>query len=918
MPADFASRFDAGRTITFYSYKGGTGRTMSLANVAVLLAQQESTDSRGVLMIDWDLEAPGLHRFFRHQLKSVTTGTSEPDQKIDHEKGLIDFFWRLKGATHEFDPKHPQKQAQAKELLDYIPPESFILKTDFPGNLSLLKAGRMDDEYSKKVNTFGWEDFHNRAPWLIRSFGERLAKQYRYVLIDSRTGLTDVSGICTMLLPETLVFVFTPNRQSIQGGLSLIKRATDYRLNSSDLRPLVVFPLASRVEPARERLREDWRKGNAEKGIKGFQPQFEKLFASIYQLKHCDLQDYFDEIQIQHTPDYAYGESIAAEVEGADDRLSLKRSYKTFVDRLLNSPSPWQKEPLTVEARAGSSLQTIVFANGNTAQVVQSTSETGVSEAVRSLNLDNVSALLIIVGATFDENSHITEMLSHPLSRFIVETNTSVLDAGIDRGISKVIGDAVTHRTRTKNLIGVAPADLVTYPPKEATTKAEEDAVPLDPNHTHFLLSQGTNWGDEVDTKYELASELGKYVPVVSIFAGHSSSSSKELLQIVKQHWPIMVIEGSCALADQIAAIVRSRESNSEDAAKLITDPTLDEVVSEGDILIFPKDGNRQEFEQLCYRLLPTGRTLESAWQTYIAFARKALSLQLKSSAIRFGFVTLLAVGGLLLMLPYILNNAGVLAQPDVQRILSYGVMLGMAMLLQFHFLKFDQRKNELRSIAENIKSEIFKYRCRIGEYATPGAASSAALLTTIDKLRNKTHWTESITETKVVRPLRGTSSDDNFSLLTPEQYLESRLDNQLAYHRSKGKRWSAQTRWLTILLPVVFVCGAGASLFLGTGAKTAAIFPATVILALVLIGIRGAADVNQSGEVSAIVAKQLNAMRLWWTFLSPEERDDPESFASLVTQTEKVIKSSWAVPGVDFSNDFEPAKGVEQKVWTA
>jgi hypothetical protein len=37
------------------------------------------------------------------------------------------------------------------------------------------------------------------------------------VLIDSRTGLTDIRGICTMLMPEKLVVVFTPNRQSLTG-----------------------------------------------------------------------------------------------------------------------------------------------------------------------------------------------------------------------------------------------------------------------------------------------------------------------------------------------------------------------------------------------------------------------------------------------------------------------------------------------------------------------------------------------------------------------------------------------------------------------------------------------------------------------------------------------------------------------------
>ena len=58
-------REPTGTVITFYSYKGGTGRSMALANVGCLLARDNKPSNvRKVLLMDWDLEAPGLHRFF--------------------------------------------------------------------------------------------------------------------------------------------------------------------------------------------------------------------------------------------------------------------------------------------------------------------------------------------------------------------------------------------------------------------------------------------------------------------------------------------------------------------------------------------------------------------------------------------------------------------------------------------------------------------------------------------------------------------------------------------------------------------------------------------------------------------------------------------------------------------------------------
>lgn len=66
------------KIITFYSYKGGVGRSMALANVAWLLAKKYN-----VLVIDWDLEAPGIHKFFNISKEHI-------------EKGLIDIFMIIK------------------------------------------------------------------------------------------------------------------------------------------------------------------------------------------------------------------------------------------------------------------------------------------------------------------------------------------------------------------------------------------------------------------------------------------------------------------------------------------------------------------------------------------------------------------------------------------------------------------------------------------------------------------------------------------------------------------------------------------------------------------------------------------------------------------------------------------------------
>jgi hypothetical protein len=329
---------------------------MALANIACILAESQTmAGGNGVLMIDWDLEAPGLHRYFRNKLTTSSFGMERFDRGNSHDlkPGLIDLFYELDKKTDSYSANSSDAQSSqpltgedlARKAISEVNLKEYILDTTTKG-LCLLKAGRFNpkdpNEYSERVNKFNWEGLYQKSPQLIRLLAETLAQKYAYVLIDSRTGITDISGICTMLLPEKLVVVFTPNLQSLTGGLDLIRRATDYRKESADLRPLLVFPLVSRVEANEPELRHDWRFGNLD--TDGYQPEFEKVLAEVYGRAEVKLDRYFDEMQIQHIPRYAYGEEIAVLKEKIVDKFSLRRSYETFANKLIDDRVPWEGE----------------------------------------------------------------------------------------------------------------------------------------------------------------------------------------------------------------------------------------------------------------------------------------------------------------------------------------------------------------------------------------------------------------------------------------------------------------------------------------------------------------------------------------------------------------------------------------------
>src|SRR5262245_42163376 len=100
---------------------------MALANVACLLARRCRED-RGALIVDWNLEAPSLHRFFHGKLAGLDPA------EVEAAPGLLDLF-------QELDTQIPQTGAGAAAAVEAVDPMRFILPTHAPG-VSLLKAGR--------------------------------------------------------------------------------------------------------------------------------------------------------------------------------------------------------------------------------------------------------------------------------------------------------------------------------------------------------------------------------------------------------------------------------------------------------------------------------------------------------------------------------------------------------------------------------------------------------------------------------------------------------------------------------------------------------------------------------------------------------------------------------------------------------
>jgi MinD-like ATPase involved in chromosome partitioning or flagellar assembly len=184
---------------TFYSYKGGVGRTLALVNVAYELA----ASGQKVLVVDFDLEAPAIH-------SGTWRGSGEEPRHEEgrahlRHAGIVEYVGRFIDTM-----RGPRAE---NHIVDATP-------TGCAGKIALMPSGLLNDDYGRRLGAIDWNELYLEYDGYVMF--EDLREQWRllgydYVLLDSRTGVTDVGGICTRHLPDAVVLIFRPDDQSLEG-----------------------------------------------------------------------------------------------------------------------------------------------------------------------------------------------------------------------------------------------------------------------------------------------------------------------------------------------------------------------------------------------------------------------------------------------------------------------------------------------------------------------------------------------------------------------------------------------------------------------------------------------------------------------------------------------------------------------------
>jgi predicted Rossmann-fold nucleotide-binding protein len=541
-------------------------------------------------------------------------------------------------------------------------------------------------------------------------------------------------------------------------------------------------------------------------------------------------------------------------------------------------------------AVTGEAVSEVRFSNGNSARLVQGD---GASAAAldAALSMPDRQGLITVAGGAAELDDQLKPRLAELFGRGIAQAaeaaNAAILDGGTASGVMALVGKGVAERGHRVPLVGVAPADKVAYPGRALPAEAE-DGESLDENHSHFVLAPGRTWGDELATRCMLAEALARDRPAVTVLANGGDVAKHEVLHSVRQGWPVIVVGGSGRLADEIAALAGERGED-------IDDPELEEIVTGGELHVFPIEGPAEDLAAVVSGGLRP--TLKHAWEE---FARLDANANRQQGSFKRLQLWILALG--------VLGTALALTQTQIgdgsgaADILRYAIIVVpitvAALLAAANRFNAGNRWVLLRASAEAIKREIFRYRAQSGRYGggIDAKTPDAALAARVAAIRRELLQTE--VNLAGLVPYRGPlpppsatePGDDGLSRLTGQRYLSVRLNDQLRFFERNAARLDRQLRRIQ---SGAYTLGGAGTLLAAIGFELWVALTTAAITALTTF--LGSQQIENTLMKYNQTAAGLAGVRDWWTALSPAARSRQESVDSLVESTETILAGEQA-----------------------
>lgn len=199
---DLVDRGHKPAIVSFFSFKGGVGRTSTLVATALTLARY----GHRVAVVDLDLEAPGLATIF--------------SPSNSNNLGVIDYLLekKIQGNAWRIQPH-------------LLPVNEQVLLGDAGEVLKLLPAGTVDESYLEKLARLDFQNLvDGELPGTMQHMLKELESSSRpldFILMDARAGFHDIGGLAITDLSHAVVIFGTQSRQSWAGLTHVIGHLTN-------------------------------------------------------------------------------------------------------------------------------------------------------------------------------------------------------------------------------------------------------------------------------------------------------------------------------------------------------------------------------------------------------------------------------------------------------------------------------------------------------------------------------------------------------------------------------------------------------------------------------------------------------------------------------------------------------------------
>ena len=279
----------------------------------------------------------------------------------------------------------------------------------------------------------------------------------------------------------------------------------------------------------------------------------------------------------------------------------------------------------------------------------------------------------------------------------------------------------------------------------------------------------------------------------MTILIGGGKIEMEGLLRSTRRGWPILLVQGSGGIADEILAAQDLQARGSP--ASPIADPEVREFIETADTDTFPISGNADDLHRiLMARVDQRQNTLADSWSRYDDLDAEAVKRQKLSRTLQLTILTL----GIVATLLAILGSAPLPTPPNwflrygtqVRKLAHFLIVLTpIAISILIAASSRFRAGNKwilLRAAAEAVKSEIFRYRMKAEPYTDDECVKTSRQSKLAEKMKD---ISSALAQTEVNRTSIATVSRDlpeRLTFLEPDEYLRTRVEDQIGHFMSK------------------------------------------------------------------------------------------------------------------------------------